>query len=154
MSILYRIFTVAPPCLNFYGICEGSQGLPSEETAAKDCRTEFDVLVRAYVRAVRDCRVGDDPAPPLKRAMADGSFDVLCRLGKELVLIEPIQIFTAAAASFAEGALRRAVKFGTINDSSKKRTMGESKCVNVIYAKWPHTDGEFSDLRCRGEYIY
>jgi len=147
MPILYRVFTVAPPCLHFYGLCEGS-----EETAAKDCRTEFDALVHAYVlySSGMPHMVNGEPL----RQPWDASFDVMCRLGKELVMIEPVEIFTEAAAHFAEGALRRAVKFGTANDSEKKRMVGESKCVNVVYAKWPHTDGEFSDLRCKGDYVY
>lgn len=111
-----KIYRLFSSTIHYYGI------------TTKDLNDEFKDLMYSYVLYSSGIPRMIDGVP--HREDWSAAFSVLKLYGKQLVLIE--QIETYPDAKIAEGMLRYHVQ--------------KSDCCNVIYKRWPHTNGLNSDL--------
>jgi len=151
MPILYRLYSTQQPRVHYFGICReiSAAAEDSPATLKASLHAEFERLCQAYTLYASGIprMVNGEPL----REPWEASFDVLKRLGKEMVLIEAVQEFPGMSDEFVEAVLKYTVQAEVDIQWQKKESM--SQCVNVIYRKWPHSQGFNSDLKCKGQYV-
>lgn len=147
MPIIYRVYSTVEPRVHYYGVCDA---LP-DATEKASLNAEFISLVGEYglYTAGIPRMVNGEP----HRQPWSPAFDVMRRVGKELVLIELVWNWPEDTDPvIVENSLKAYVQ-AEVDLPQQKRTSDNSQCVNLVYRKWPHSNGLFSDLKCKGEYV-
>ena len=157
MPILYRLYSTEQPRVHYFGICREINAAAEDEQLTAPATTkaalhaEFGRLWQAYTLYARGIprMVGGEPL----REPWEASFDVLKKHGREMVLIEAVAEFPDMSDDFVEAVLKSTVQ-GEVDIEWQKKASDMSQCVNVIYRKWPHSQGFNSDLRVPGKGAY
>lgn len=147
MPIIYRVYSTVEPRVHYYGVCDV---LP-DATEKASLNAEFVALVGEYglyAAGIPRMINGEPHRQPWAPV-----FDVMRKVGRELVLIEALRTWPDGTdVEVVERALKSQVQ-AEVDLPYQKKASDNSQCVNVVYRKWPHSQGQFSDLKCKGEYV-
>jgi len=145
MPIVYRIYSTIEPRVHYFGVCA------TGSTEKASLNAEFEELMRSYslYAAGIPRMINGEPHRQAWQAV----FDVMKRVGREMVFIEAVRTWPEDTdIEMVEASLKSIVQ-AEVDIEWQKKASDNSQCVNVVYRKWPHSNGPFSDLKGKGEYV-